>query len=67
MKRIIILIGIILVSLSSFGQTKLTKYIKGEWESRTECMIATKMSEDGSVKLYLVRDNILFPIESKEQ
>lgn len=42
MKKLVILIGIVLLSINSYGQIKLSKYVKGEWMSYSSCIIATE-------------------------
>lgn len=42
MKKIVLLIGIVLLSLSAHGQINFSKYVRGQWKSSHICIIPTE-------------------------
>lgn len=67
MKNLFLLLGILILSLDSYGQIKFSKYVKGDWKSYKVCIIPTQNSPttEGSSVSYRI-DNYGFIINLKK-
>lgn len=68
MKKVLFLISIVLISLTSYGQSiKFSKYVKGDWMSYQVCMIPTQITPTmaGASVAYSI-DNYHFDINVRQ-